>query len=440
MKLIIHRGTHEIGGSCVELCSDSGDTRIVLDIGMPLVEPDESPFEWKKYQRKPIEDLISRKIMPPVEGLYYICQQPSVSAVILSHAHQDHYGYLRFVHPDVPVYMSEGTKSIVDVSRIFLKDIGISAEQLGRVITFDMQKQFRVGEFTIKPYLMDHSMADAAAFLIEADGKRLFYTGDFRGHGRKSILLDRLKKYPPRDIDCLVMEGSMLGRTEGFYHDEYAVEKAMYEIISAQRSYTFIFSSSQNLDRIVSIFKATVNQAHKTLVIDLYTAFVLKKLGDSLHSTSIPQFDWNGIRILSAKHHEKTLEGYDAQLLAKFKEKEITLDELKSRPQDIVFISKDNSLFPDTLKKLEATSDAIAIYSQWNGYLERSDLEEYLREYSISKKEIHTSGHAYVEDLQGLASVLQPAHTIPIHTFHPDKFKDLFPNVVQLKDGECLEV
>jgi len=90
MKLIIHRGTHEIGGSCVELCSDSGDTRIVLDIGMPLVEPDESPFEWKKYQRKPIEDLISRKIMPPVEGLYYICQQPSVSAVILSHAHQDH--------------------------------------------------------------------------------------------------------------------------------------------------------------------------------------------------------------------------------------------------------------------------------------------------------------------------------------------------------------
>jgi hypothetical protein len=35
MRLTIHRGSHEIGGTCVELAT--GATRIVLDAGLPLV-------------------------------------------------------------------------------------------------------------------------------------------------------------------------------------------------------------------------------------------------------------------------------------------------------------------------------------------------------------------------------------------------------------------
>ena len=36
MNITIHRGTHEIGGSCVEL--SSGKSRILLDFGIPLVK------------------------------------------------------------------------------------------------------------------------------------------------------------------------------------------------------------------------------------------------------------------------------------------------------------------------------------------------------------------------------------------------------------------
>lgn len=42
MKLTIHRGTHEIGGSCLELSSNSGRTRVIIDIGLPLVNADGS--------------------------------------------------------------------------------------------------------------------------------------------------------------------------------------------------------------------------------------------------------------------------------------------------------------------------------------------------------------------------------------------------------------
>ena len=43
MKFKIHRGTKEIGGSCVEVWTDK--CRIVVDIGMPLVNPDRTPFD-----------------------------------------------------------------------------------------------------------------------------------------------------------------------------------------------------------------------------------------------------------------------------------------------------------------------------------------------------------------------------------------------------------
>ena len=48
-----------------------------------------------------------------------------------------------------------------------------------------------IGPFRVTPYLVDHSAFDAYALLVEADGKRVFYSGDFRGHGRKRKLSRR---------------------------------------------------------------------------------------------------------------------------------------------------------------------------------------------------------------------------------------------------------
>jgi ribonuclease J len=430
MRLTIHRGTHEISGSCVELCSDSGKTRIVIDVGMPLVTPDMLPFEWRHYKDFSQEQLLEQKVLPVIEGLYSH-QKPSIAAVILSHAHQDHYGFIRFLHPDIPLYMSPGTKSLVEVSNIFLS----TEINLDQVQTFAMWQPFGVGEFTVTPYLMDHSAPDAAAFLIEADGQRLFYTGDFRGHGRKRVLLERLLANPISKVDCIVMEGSMIGREEGQYQDEDSVEGAIYDVVADQQSYVFVFCSSQNLDRLVSIYRA-VKKACKTLVIDLYTAFVLDKLR-SIPSSSIPQFYWKEIRVLYAYSHAKKLAEHDKTLLYKYKKAKIEWEEIKATPQDMVILVKDNFYFRRIiLPKLGANSGTKAIYSMWHGYLERTDLAQFLKSNNIELLEIHTSGHAYVEDLKKLARVLDPRFVVPIHTFHPDQYGKIYRNILQLEDDQ----
>lgn len=76
----------------------------------------------------------------------------------------------------------------------------------------------------------------------------------------------------------------------------------------------------------------------------------------------------------------------------------------------------------------------------WRGYLERSGLGGFLKSHDVEMIEIHTSGHAYVSQMKRLADALKPRQIIPIHTFYPEKYAEIFPNVIQLKDSEIVKL
>lgn len=60
-EVIIHRGTHTIEGSCVEICS--GTHRIIIDLGMPLMERDASKvtFVQKLLKILKIKGIVGSK-------------------------------------------------------------------------------------------------------------------------------------------------------------------------------------------------------------------------------------------------------------------------------------------------------------------------------------------------------------------------------------------
>jgi len=233
------------------------------------------------------------------------------------------------------------------------------------------------------------------------------------------------------------MEGSMIGRAEGLYPDEAAVEQAMVDHMDRQPGLTFVFTSSQNLDRIVSIFRAA-KRRRKTFVIDLYTTFVLDKL--STLSPNIPQFNWDGVKVLFSHYHAGKLAEQDEALLYKYRYAKIDFEEIKEHPQDKVLLAKDSRYFRVLCKKLPPETDLSAIYSMWHGYLERSDLLKFLKEKGISISEIHTSGHAYISQLRKMADALKPRFIVPMHTFYPEKYHDMFSNVIQLEDGQQMNL
>ena len=53
MRITIHRGTKEIGGSCVEIRSDR--TKILMDFGMPLDFGDKPQEEQEQIRKQAAE-------------------------------------------------------------------------------------------------------------------------------------------------------------------------------------------------------------------------------------------------------------------------------------------------------------------------------------------------------------------------------------------------
>lgn len=187
LQICIHRGSKEIGGSCVEMMSDG--TRVVIDLGLPLdVE----------YESAALPESLS---FGEEAGA-----RPS--ALLLSHGHRDHWGLLPKAPADIDVYVGRKALSMMRAAAPFVPG-GYAPE---KAVTYEHAKSFRVGPFGITPYLMDHSGFDAYGFLVEAGGRRVYYSGDLRGHGRKAAMFERFQLSPPANIDVLLMEGSSLGR------------------------------------------------------------------------------------------------------------------------------------------------------------------------------------------------------------------------------------
>ena len=90
MRVKVHRGTKEIGGSCIEL--EAGGERLLLDLGLPL---DGDP-----------EDI---SVHPAIDGLD---GQDSLRALVLSHGHLDHWGLAHLAGKELPVALGAISVSI----------------------------------------------------------------------------------------------------------------------------------------------------------------------------------------------------------------------------------------------------------------------------------------------------------------------------------------
>ena len=410
MRACIHRGTQEIGGTCIEL--ESQGVRIALDVGLPLDAGDDE----------------AKSLLPAVPG--FRTPDDSLLGVVISHPHQDHYGLARHIRPDVPVYIGEAANSILKAAARYVPN----GHWFEDARFYRDRESFAIGPFTLTPYLVDHSAFDAYALLIEADGRRLYYSGDFRAHGRKAGLVERIIDKPPTGIDVLMMEGTTIGRsgTEDAPATETDLERQFASAFEATRGMHFVWGSSQNIDRIVTIFRAA-RRARRLVLIDLYTAVVLEATGRN----TIPQSWWDDIRLYVPFHQKVHV-----------KENRL-FEDLRRHSTNRVFPEglpevheRAVMLFRPLLMRdhgVAAVLDGAQLtYSMWPGYLAHETSRrvlEWLRTNEIPMETIHTSGHASVRDLERLATALSPSRLVPIHSFETARFGEYFENVEQKEDG-----
>ena len=374
MRIRIHRGTKEIGGTCIEI--ESAGKRIALDVGLPLDAPEDG----------------HERLLPAVPGFREA--DDSLLGVLISHPHQDHYGLARYLRPEVPVYIGEAAHRILRAASKYVPN--------GHAFTDPRfiadRTPLDIGPFRVTPYLVDHSAFDAHGLLVEADGRRVYYSGDFRAHGRKARLFEAMVADPPPNLDVLLMEGTTIGRTgtdEGFA-TETDLENEFVRAFRETPGLHFVWASGQNIDRIVTVFRAA-KRSGRVLLLDLYTAVLLEATGRA----SIPQSHWEDVRVYIPYAQTPLHQG----------ERPLRRPLTASCPSRLSGApagaeGSGGHAVPahdDPRPGVQAVLDGARLsYSMWQGYL-REDytkgIVEMLEEYGVRWEVIHTSGHASVPRL-----------------------------------------
>ena len=414
MKIIIHRGAGEPGGNCIELVAGKG--RLLLDYGAP------QPFDPAKPERAEAAE----EAILDIPGLYGKASPPLI-ALLISNTHLDHYGALlaRGINPAVKIYMSELMK---ELARLPGKMSGKGRQLPAGIQHYSRGRKFTVGPFAITPYLMDSNAAEAYAFLVEAEGKKVLYTGDYREHGNKAFKQFLAANTGP--LDALITEGAQAGLEKG--PDEQEVLDHVEQLVKGRRGALYFLCAGQD----VGLLNGLANLAKKTkrfLVVDGYLALVLERMKEQALKQGVelklPGLETEYLRIIrnAATQRIYTLSEYK-ELFVRMRKKMFGWDWVRANlPKLIIPVRANSQLWAE--EEVRDFSHASLFYSGWESYSEEPGMSEALAWFKargLAATEIPTTGHAYFSTIKKLVKNKKPRYIIPINTGHPEKFSDTF--------------
>ncbi len=381
MIVNIIRGQNQIGGSIIEISTDK--TKIVFDVGINLDESEE------------IE-------IPKIDGLF--CGKKKYDAIFISHYHSDHIGLLDYVLDDIPIYMGERAYKIVKAANEYRgKQRGFSSEFLYE------KKPVCINDIKITPILCDHSAFDSYMLLVEADGKKLLYTGDFRSNGRLDYD-NLLSKIPV--VDALIIEGTTLSREIDMQNlEEETLEDIAVCAISNSSGPAFVMMSAMNIDRLITMSNVA-KQTDRLFLKDIYTAKIAKASEETT--------------LTSNKNTRVFMTGGDKQyqMLSEFDNIKIGKTAI-AKEKFLMCVRPSMKNYLSKLNEICSFENGILFYGMWKGYLERDDMKDFvdfMKSKGVNLHVLHTSGHADAMTVENLVKDVSPKVIIPVHTENAEWF------------------
>lgn len=410
MKIIVHRGSNQIGGCVTEY--ECNGWKLFVDYGEQLPG---APMSDQKLE---------------IDGL--TCGDIRKSALLITHYHSDHIGKITELPAELPIYMGKMAKEIVSELANHLSSVSEEhrkmAERLNNVNTFVPRKHFTFGEFDIIPIVVDHSAFDAYAFCIEAKELKVFHSGDFRKHGFRSGKLSTvIERYVER-ADYVVCEATNVNRPDTALMSEHELQKE-FEKAFTENKYNVVYVSSTNIDRLFGLYHAAI-RANRPFYVDAYQ----KRIMDIVAGRD---------KIWGKSSLYNYIEGKKPQKLIQRGTEFIANDKFIDFVSEhgYVLVAREGERFDNLLNQLP-DEGRVKYLSMWNGYLDESKAAynpALAKSVGDDYRYMHTSGHCDMNSLEELITELDPKAIIPIHTDNPRAFADLFCDkwpVILLNDGE----
>ena len=149
-----------------------------------------------------------------------------------------------------------------------------------------------------------------------------------------------------------------------------------------------------------------------------------------------------GIRVYYPRAFEtEPKEDCHERILSRFCHDRITLDEIRASTGRYLMVIRPSMIERDFENSLP--EGCLCMFSRWPGYLEQPEWQE-----AKSKIEnpggtlviAHTTGHILPKDIARFVLSVDFRVLIPIHTFEPERFREISEQVHVLDDEERYEV
>ena len=432
MNIKVHRGTHQIGGSITEIYTEK--THIFVDFGSELnTDPEDSTDS----------EMIE------------MIRHAKCDAVLFTHYHGDHIGLMKHI-PKKDVDGKTIRLGMGKVARQVLINIhktlagfedsaGEHREYLNilqnqnRKLDIEDGITFTIGDISITPVMVDHSAYDAYMFIIEADGKTIVHTGDFRTHGRLGKdFFERLEKaLTGKSVDVLITEGTMLSRLkEKVMSEEEMQTEALKILKQPDNKYAFLICSSTNVESLASFANAAMKLG-RAFYVNNYVYEQIK-----LYRNTAGRKD---DRLEFWKTYEfESMTAYNPKL-------KMTQPEYMIENGFLMLIGTSDAY----KKRMDYFKDhnPLLIYSMWDGYVDKTKdtydkkLGKLYHGWNTERRcDLHTSGHATAEDIRRMILTVKPQKAlVPIHTENPEVIKELDigsfeDRIIELSDTKIIEI
>ncbi|MEM3692083.1 MAG: MBL fold metallo-hydrolase, partial [Candidatus Korarchaeum sp.] len=461
MELSILGGVNEIGGNRIMIRSRSGV--LFFDYGKNFLKEEEL-FQKPFMQPTSEEDYLRARLISPME-----IRSEDIKGVFISHAHQDHWGYLSLLPRGSSVFVGRAAKVIIGAQ----VELGHSDELTMEFSTFRTGDVIGAGDFSVVPVHVDHSVPGSYGFLIECCGRRVAYTGDLRMHGpRRDMTLDFIERASSEGVDLLIteatkvapendpeaslvrlLEGRVLYRWGvnppkriGFeLSNEGEVVDRVLSVMEGSDSLMLVEVSSSDADRIRS-FSKVANKLGRKLVMDERVAFMIEALlGAGIEGLPSPgdYLLWRrkrrgseGKEVKFGRSERRVLREFITRFEDKLGEEGVIWGERRRevlrRPQELLVLTSNATRFLyevpiDVEARIEFILSRSEPFSEESA-LSMERLMNWLTLHNVKRYyRIHVSGHMLPDHISEFVDSVNPNLIVPIHTEHPDLFDAFLP-------------
>src|SRR5580765_4485038 len=360
-----------------------GQTTVVIDAGAMFPGPE-----------LPGVDLV-------VPDLTYL-QSRRVSALVLTHGHEDHIGGVPYVWPlvDGPVYGTAFTLALVEPK---LEEHQIDPGDRLRVV--EPPARMEVGPLVVEFIRVTHSIPDAVALAIHTPVGTIVHTGDFKiDHtplDGRHFDLHRFATLGSDGVLALFADSTNVDRP-GVTGSELEVAGAFEEIFTSATGLLVVatFSSSmhriQVLVRLAERFGRKVAFVGRGMIQNSEIAFrpgyLTIQEGVQIRESDVPAFPPKDVLCIATGS-----QGAPRSALSR-----IAIDDhrhVKLGPGDTVVLSA--RAIPGNEKAIGRVMDHVTRRGA-----------EVITE---STRHVHVSGHGSEEDLKLVLSLVQPRFFVPVH-------------------------